>query len=111
MSRSFKGVIAGITYTDPAEFEKAARSCGYRKHGRRIRTEWRVGMPVRIRLIDETSGTPVYREGQVWGKAPTRYSVWVALDNGRYARVWCESGRAEITDATGRTIAEGRVAA
>lgn len=100
----FKGMVAGVTYSDRAEFEKAARDAGHRL-GQNRTGDWRVGMPVSVRFDD---GTVVL--GQVWAKGAQKGCgwVWVALDNGRYARVYTSSGRAEETDALG-TVAGGRV--
>jgi hypothetical protein len=115
MSKSFKGVIAGVTYTDPAEFEKAARACGYRL-GMGRTGDWRVGTPVRIRFDGPTRNgyaTHEYVEGQVWAKGASRGTVWVALDDGRYARVWTDSGTVQVVDASGQAVQGhvGRVAA
>jgi hypothetical protein len=102
MSTKFRGVVGGVTYTDPALFEQAARGLGYHRNGRR--TSWRLGTPVRITLED---GTKV--DGQVWAKAAGRGYVWVALDNGRYVAVHQQSGIAYERPASGERV--GRVAA
>ena len=103
---AFKGVIAGIAYDDPAEFEKAAIACGYRL-GMGRTGDWRVGTPVRIRFGED------YVEGQVWAKGDVRGYLWVALDDGRYAKVSTHSGWAQIVDALGHAVegGQGRVAA
>lgn len=107
MSKStFTGVIAGVTYADRDAFEKAARDCGYRL-GKGRTGDWRVGTPVRIRLGDDGA----YVEGQVWAKGDLKGSVWVALDDGRYARVWTGHGSATILAGRGQDEEIGRVAA
>lgn len=104
----FKGIIGGVTYTDRAAFENAARDAGHRLGADRT-GDWRVGLPVRIRLDD---GTVI--EGQVWAKGdrPRCGWVWVALDSGQYARVWTGTGAAQLYDGRGRpTDVKGKVAA
>jgi hypothetical protein len=100
----FRGVIGGVTYTDRAAFEKAARDAGHRLGNNRT-GDWRVGLPVRIRFED---GTVV--AGQVWAKGPEPRCgyVWVALDNGRYAQVFTSDGRVNEVGGTSRI---GKVAA
>jgi hypothetical protein len=99
--KRFTGTVAGVTYTDPAAWEKAARDMGYRRT--RGRTgDWRVGMAMRVQLNDGTAP-----EGQVWAEGPTKGRVWVALDSGVYVLVSTKTG--EVCDEHGAGI--GRVAA
>jgi hypothetical protein len=87
--KRFIGTVAGVTYTDPAAWEKAARDMGYRRT--RGRTgDWRVGMAVRVRLDD---GAAV--EGQVWAKGPMKGQVWVALNDGAYALLVTRTGEVQ----------------
>jgi hypothetical protein len=117
MSKSqFRGVVSGVEYTDRAAFEKAARDAGHRLGNNRT-GDWRVGHPVRVRFRDERPdrlmtdyGDPI--DGQVWCKGATRGHVIVALDGGRWARVYPGTGSVEEIDALGHTLsATGKVAA
>lgn len=105
MARSFKGVVGGVTYTDPSLFEQAARALGFRPNKAR-QPKWKVGTPVGIRL---ESGERI--EGQVWALDWTPNYAWIALDDGRYARVNMHYGNAQITNGQGVIVADGRVAA
>lgn len=103
----FRGMIAGVAYSDRAEFERAARDAGHRR-GKDRTGDWRVGMPVSIRLDDGTMAL-----GQVWAKGPHEGCgwVWVALDSGLYARVYPTTGRAEVFTAKLAPVQGGKVAA
>jgi hypothetical protein len=71
---SFAGRLGSLTFTDAAEFEKAAR----------VYTG-SVGVRDRFRMGDEilmnVDGTTV--RGQVWALAPEQGAYWVAGENGR----------------------------
>jgi hypothetical protein len=104
----FRGVVvSGVEYTDREAFEKAARDAGHRLGNNRT-GDWRVGHPVRLLLDD---GTKV--NGQVWAKGSTPRCawVWVALDTGHYARVYTDTGRAEVLSAQLAPVQGGKVAA
>jgi hypothetical protein len=84
----FRGVVGGVTYTEPALFERSARARGYLGMGKRQRVlKWKIGTPVGVKYSD---GTRV--EGQVWSRSDKSEYVWVALDDGTYALVSTRSG-------------------
>lgn len=116
----FRGMLDGVEYTDRAEFEKAARDAGWRSGMSNRTGDVRVGHPVSVRLRAKTEiphrtpplGDPVL--GQVWAKGPEPRCgyVWLALDNGKYAKLWTSSGEVQEVDALGvRTGRIGKVAA
>lgn len=74
----FAGRVGGVTYDDPALFEEAARSLGYKdvmsRGGR-----WKVGTEVALTVDGERVA------GQVWDRGPRKETYWVALENGAYA--------------------------
>ncbi|TCJ23036.1 hypothetical protein [Nocardioides jejuensis] len=79
MTISFHGTLLGVEYTDPAEFEKAAKANGF-QNGRKDDT-WKLGTDVVLTINDEKI------RGQIWCRAQTRGYVWVALDNGKYVAI------------------------
>lgn len=68
---------------------------------------WHRGAGVRFQS-DEGEVIP----GQVWAEADLDGMVWLALDDGRFARVRVDTGRGELCSATGRPAGvAGKVAA
>ena len=67
----------------------------------------RPGAPIRLTFAD---GSVI--KGQVWAEGDTEGTVWVALADGHYAKVW-PSGVAQVVDAKGQPVkgGDGRVAA
>lgn len=111
-------MIAGVEYTDPEAFEKAARDAGHRL-GMDRTGDWRVGMAVSVMFADverpgwaREYGEPV--QGQVWAKGPFPRCGYVvaALDGGRWARIYPHTGHVEEIDSRGNLLeAKGKVAA
>lgn len=69
-----------------------------------------LGQPVAVQF----QGAAGAVEGQVWSPGPFEGCgfVIVALDGGRYARVWTHSGDVDEVDSLGRPLAaKGKVAA
>lgn len=118
MTTKFKGIVGGVTYTDPALFEKAARDAGHRL-GMNRTGDWRVGMSVSVRLREvvragwaDEYGEPI--QGQVWAKGPEPRCGYIvaALDGGRWARIYPSSGVVEEINARGGLLKlKGKVAA
>lgn len=105
MATKFRGVVGGVEYSDPTLFEKAAKALGYRRNGRTAK--WKVGTPVQVVLED---GTKV--QGQVWSQDMVRNYAWLALDDGRYARVYMpDPASVQITNGLGHIVGSERVAA
>lgn len=70
------------------------------------RRAWNRGSAVRVKLDD---GSLV--KGQVWEEGEDPY-VWVALDDGRYARIFLATDAVQVCDALGQpTGTAGKVAA
>lgn len=108
MTTKFKGVVGGVTYTDPALFETAARDLGYDRR-RKGRGTWKIGTPIAVRLED---GTKV--SGQVWSYALEANYVWLALDTGKFVCAYMPTRKSDPVSVydhpTGRTRL-GKVAA
>lgn len=103
---SFRGMILGVEYVDRQEFEDAARAAGWRIGPTDRTGDWKVGLPVRFK----TDGGEVLH-GQVWSKGDRRGTVIVALDGGKYARVWANGGLGHLINSRGVSLdVNGKVA-
>lgn len=85
---AFRGSLFGVTYDDPATFERVARANGFRPgQGMTRGRSWLPGTEVRVTFEDEEP-----RRGQVWCRHEWRGHVWLALEDGTYVAARCSGG-------------------